>query len=401
MTAESTPLTAEQLAERSGVDVDTVLRYTDLGILEPSGGVYGPREVARIRLARSCEQGGVPMDGVGAAIDAGKLSFAFLDLPQYDFAALSSGTYAEVAAELELPIELIRRVNEALGLPVPEPGDRVREDDLKLLRILRFVSSWGQGGEGMLGSIRVYGESLRRIAEAEAAWYRTHLEKPMLASGMSRIHAMRAASEFGAAYMQFMDQALLDMYHRQQEHVWIDSIVLDIEEALEEMGVHRRLERPPAMCFLDLTGYTRLTEEQGDEVAVELAGNLARIAQSTSQHHGGRPVKWLGDGVMFWFREPAEAVVAALEMVERTPAAGLPPAHVGIAAGPVVRQDGDYYGRTVNLAARVSARAGPSEVLVTTEVVESTSEGAVRFDEVGKAELKGFSVPIVLHRAYR
>lgn len=67
----------------------------------------------------------------------------------------------------------------------------------------------------------------------------------------------------------------------------------------------------------------------------------------------------------------------------------------------MVQQDGDYYGRTVNMAARISAKAGPSEVLVTTEVVEASPEGTVRFDEIGKVELKGFAAPIVLHRAAR
>jgi class 3 adenylate cyclase/DNA-binding transcriptional MerR regulator len=401
MAGNGARLSADELAERTGVDAETVRRYTGLGILEPDGDAYAPRDVARIRLARSCEEGGVPMDGVGEAIAVGALSFDFLDLPQYRFAHLTGQTYGEIADELRLPVELIQHVNEALGLRVPAPDDRVREDDVQLLRILAFVTAWEQGGETLLRSIRVYGDSLRRIAEAEASWYRTRLERPLLESGMDRPQMMQRASEFGAAYMEFMDRALLDMYHRQQEHVWIDHIVLDVEETLEEMGRYRRLERPPAMCFLDLTGYTRLTEEQGDAAAAELAGNLARIAQATSQHHGGRPVKWLGDGVMFWFRDPAEAVVASLEMVERVPDAGLPPAHVGVSAGPIIQQDGDYYGRTVNLAARISARAAPSEVLVTAEVVERASGGGVRFEDVGAVELKGFASPIALHRAER
>ena len=118
------------------------------------------------------------------------------------------------------------------------------------------------------------------------------------------------------------------------------------------------------MCFLDLTGYTRLTEERGDRAAAALATSLADLVEQVSLPHGGQPVKWLGDGVMFHFRRPAQAVVAALEMVERTPEAGLPEAHVGLHAGPVVFQDGDYFGRTVNLAARIAAHAGPGQVLV-------------------------------------
>ncbi len=76
------------------------------------------------------------------------------------------------------------------------------------------------------------------------------------------------------------------------------------------------------MCFLDLTGYTRLTEERGDEAAAELAETLAALVRRLSQEHGGRPVKWLGDGVMFYFQDPAEGVLAALDMVEGVATAG-------------------------------------------------------------------------------
>jgi adenylate cyclase len=144
-----------------------------------------------------------------------------------------------------------------------------------------------------------------------------------------------------------------------------------VEGALERAGLHRRLERPPAMCFLDLSGYTRLTEEPGDEAAADLAARLAGLVRRSAQEHGGTPVKWLGDGVMFCFRQPGAAVLAAVEMVAVVGRHGLPPAHVGIHAGPVIFQEGDYFGRTVNLAARIAAYARPCEVLVSQEVVNA------------------------------
>jgi adenylate cyclase len=140
--------------------------------------------------------------------------------------------------------------------------------------------------------------------------------------------------------------------------VWTEDLVEDIEGELERAGVLGQPERVPAMSFLDLVGYTRLTEERGDQVAAELAETLAVLVRQSSREHGGVPVKWLGDGVMVHYREPAGAVLSALRMVEQLPQAGLPPAHVGVAAGPVVVQGGDYFGRTVNLAARIAVRAG-------------------------------------------
>src|SRR4029450_12033731 len=97
-----------------------------------------------------------------------------------------------------------------------------------------------------------------------------------------------------------------------------------------------------AMCFLDLAGYTKLTEERGDQAAAALVESLAVLVRRSARAHGGVPAKWLGDGVMFYFREPVGAVLAALGMVQELPAAGLPPAHVGVAGGPVGGPGGGY-----------------------------------------------------------
>jgi hypothetical protein len=88
--------------------------------------------------------------------------------------------------------------------------------------------------------------------------------------------------------------------------------------------------------------------------AADLATTVARLVQRSSVQHGGKPIKWLGDGVMFYFRDPGPGVRAALEMVDGLAAAGLPPAHVGLHAGPVLFQEGNYFGQTVNLSARIA-----------------------------------------------
>ena len=127
------------------------------------------------------------------------------------------------------------------------------------------------------------------------------------------------------------------------------------------------------MCFLDITGFTRLTRNAAMPLPPARRG-LSRVVQRTSVEHGGRPVKWLGDGVMFFFPDPGPGVVAALEMVDGVAAAGLPPAHVGLHAGPVLLQQGDYYGQTVNVASRIGEYARPGEVLVSQAVVDACTE---------------------------
>jgi len=112
-------------------------------------------------------------------------------------------------------------------------------------------------------------------------------------------------------------------------------------------------------------------------------------------------VKWLGDGVMLFFPDPGPGVVAALEMMAGVAAAGLPPAHVGLHAGPVIFQEGDYYGQTVNIASRIAEYARPGEVLVSQEVVDAASGSDVTFREIGPVELKGVSGVMSLHAAAR
>jgi adenylate cyclase len=282
------------------------------------------------------------------------------------------------------------------------PEELIREDELEVVPLLQLGLSSGildQVWSTRLG--RGYAEGMRLIAGVEKDVWQARLIAPMLASGADQQTAREQASQLVADlnFTSLYDRALMAAYRRQQELAWTEQLVEDIEDALEETGALGRPERVPAMCFLDLVGYTRLTEEQGDAAAAALAETLALLVDRSAREHGGVPVKWLGDGVMSYFREPAGAVLAALRMVEQLPEAGLPPAHVGVAAGPVVAQGGDYFGRTVNLAARIAAHAGAGQVLVSDSVAESASPEGVTFVALGELRLEGFARPVRLLEA--
>ena len=163
----------------------------------------------------------------------------------------------------------------------------------------------------------------------------------------------------------------------------------------------KRTPSPPAIAFLDLTGYTALTEERGDEAGADLAERLATLVHEAARPHGGNPVKWLGDGVMFHFEDPSAAVLTGLDLVEQTPAAVDVRARVGINAGNVIFRDGDYFGRTVNVASRIADYARPGEVLVSGEVKERWGGDGVRFEEIGPVALKGLREELTLYAASR
>jgi len=395
--------TRQEVAQRAGVDPDYIDRLVELGILTPDAAdAFSPGDVLRARWLQSLEGAGVPLEGLAAAVRDGALSFSYLDATAYDpFGGLSGTTFQQLSASTGIPLELLMVVREAVGFAEPGPEDHVRENELSVLPAIQLQLAKGFRPVVIERWLRVYGDSLRRIVETEAEFWGSEVMTPLLASGMAEGEMLQAQADFGSQMAPLREQVLLAIYHGQQEHAWNRKTVEHVEGALERAGLYRRLDRPPAMCFLDITGYTRLTEERGDAAAADLAGRLAGLVRRSSVEHGGRPVKWLGDGVMFYFREPAAAVLAAVEMTEVVESQGLPPAHVGIHAGPVVFQEGDYFGRTVNLASRIADYASPGEVLVSQEVVDAADGGPVTFTEIGPVELKGVSGPLHLYTARR
>jgi adenylate cyclase len=292
-------------------------------------------------------------------------------------------------------------MRESIGYAEPDPDDLLREGELRIVPLIELQLARGLRPEVIDRSLRVLGESLRRVAETETEWWRTEIQEPRLQEGLNVSDMLEVTNRWGEELMTRSEEALIEIYRAHQEHAWSENFVVTAEDALERAGLQARPPRPPAMCFLDISGYTRLTEERGDEAAAELATHLSALVRQRAEHRRGRVVRWLGDGVMFFFREPGPAVVAAIEMMEDLVGQGLPPAHVGVHAGPVVTLGGDYFGRTVNVASRIADYARPGELLVSQEVVDCSDLDDVVFDEVGPVELKGVASPISLHIARR
>ena len=402
---DSEALGAADLAGLAEVTEAEIGRMVDLGVLVPREGPapFRTTDIQKVRLAMACERAGLPMDTIAEVIRAGRLSFAFMEAAPYQRWALpSTRTFRQVSQDIGISLEDLREILEAMGFAWTSADEPIREDELEVVPLIRLAFSSRLLDQAWLSRVgRVYAEGMRLAAQVENEAYVARFEEPVLASGLGQRGAMELASEIAGEFLPLVDRALMAVYRRQQELIWTEHQVLNIEAALEEAGAIVRPERVPAMCFLDLTGYTRLTEERGDRAAAALADTLAVLVDRLARGQGGRPVKWLGDGVMLHFREPAGAVESALTMVRRVPQAGLPQAHVGVAAGPVVVQGGDYFGRTVNLASRVAARAQAGQVLVTGAVAEAPAPDGVVFSDLGALRLKGFSAPIRVLEARR
>ncbi len=390
-----------EAAERAGLSVEELGRLVELGILKPDAkGRFTTGDVRRAGLVNSLAAAGIPLDGLGAAMQSGRVSLDFLDVPAYErFSALSDLTFAQLADRTGVPVDLLMLIREATGSNPPQPDDHIRDGELPYAAFIELQVAAGFDPIAIQRLLRVTGDSLRRLAESESAWWNSEVMGPAIAAGKQPDDV--AASDFVSRMNVLSERAVIELYRLQQTKAWTANIIDGVESMLAAAGLHSRLEHQPAMCFLDITGYTRLTQEHGDVAAAQLAERLGQLAQRTSIKYGGRPVKWLGDGVMFHFPNPGPGVVAALEMVEGAAGAGLPPAHVGLHSGPVIFQEGDYYGATVNVAARIAEYARPGEVLVTQEVIDAAVGTDVAFRDIGPVELKGVRGAVRLFAASR
>jgi adenylate cyclase len=394
-------LTGTELAARAGVSLDRVQRLKELGVVQAAeaDGSFRPIDVQRIRIAEAFADSGLAVEDLGRLVSEGHVTFPNLEAVFGEPIAASETTLADFAAWLGRGPDLLRRVYTQLGLPQPRDDDRLRADDLEFLHefVLVFdARDVGLGDDFLLRAARLCGDSIRHLVEAMNAMMRDEL-MPALTRSSTDPPQLRAGGPFPAT-----SRLTGWLLRRHLEAVIHGNIVENIEGVMEETGIGRRRElHPPAIAFLDLAGFTRLTGAKGDEEAAKIALRLSDLVQELTASRRGRAVKSLGDGVMLHFREPSEAVSAALDLLDAIPQASLPPARVGITAGPVLFRDGDFFGRAVNVAARITDYARPSEVLVSKTVVEAGAPVGSAFEELGVVELKGISEPLQLFRAIR
>jgi adenylate cyclase len=394
-------LSHDEVAERSGVEPAFVARLIEAGLLQANpDGRFDPLDVRRVGIVHTMLEGGLALETIAEGIRRGVVSLDFIRGEEYArFGGLTPETFEAASARTGVPVDLLASIREALGSGMAHPHDHLREQEQAIVTFVEAQHRAGFRAAAIERLLRTLGDSFRRIAEAEAEWWRSEVIDPSIAAGASP--EALSDSELAVGLTRSAEAAMLAILHAQEVQTWSANIVGGFSQLLAQAGIHQPQNRDPAICFLDITGYTRLTQERGDRAAADLAETLGLVVKRASVERGGRPVKWLGDGVMCLFPNPGSGVVAALDMMDGLVEAGLPPAHVGLHTGPIVIQEGDYYGQTVNMASRIAEYARPSEVLVSRAVVEASSEPSIRFSDIGQVELKGVAGVVELHVARR
>jgi adenylate cyclase len=395
-------LSVDELALRAGTSPEGIAWLVELGILvADADGSFPPTAINRVGLAESLHREGTALEDIGRAVQAGSLSFDFLDQLLPHPSGLLDQTADELAETLGLTLDDLVRLYRAWSLPAPAKGQRVREDDAHTLGVHRAFPEAGMDAATLVAATRFFGDNTRRIAQSQVEFFKANVIDRLYESGMPAKDVLDRVAALSAALQPAGRELLMWLHARHLESQVLQEVVVMLERAMEEAGYARvRPLQPPAIAFLDLSGYTRLTEESGDQAASLLAERLAELANASGSF-AGQVVKTLGDGVMFSFAKPANAVLAGLAMVERADELGLPRARMGVNAGEVVSRDGDYFGRTVNVAARIADFARPGEVLVGEDVLAVARPEGVRFREVGPVLLRGLENPVTVFRAMR
>jgi adenylate cyclase len=394
-----TPLSEAELAVRSGAGLELLRRMVQLGIVPARhDGSYRMSDVVRIRLAQALEGSGISLEDLGQGIAQGYVSFDFADDAMTAPISLLDKSYEQQATELGMSNELLERWRSALGTSRASPDEPIREDDAEMLSMAAFGLSIGLSDHSLLRLLRVFNENFRRIVEHELELFRTEIEHPLLEAGMTEQQMLDQMARLRGRLEPFSGRLATLLHRRQEEHALFQDVIEHVENALDRAGLaQRRIPRPPAIALLEVSGYTRLIEE-GDDDPAEYPVRLGDLVQDALAFDG-RAVSILADVVMLHFTDPGQGVRCALHLVERIHKAGLPTARVGMHAGPVVIRDGEYFGRTVNVANRIADYARPGEVLVSSAVVDAAGPDGFRFEEIGPVTLRGLVGAVDLYLA--
>ena len=388
---------AEALASRTGVEPARIEELARVGILHRGDdGSFAAGDLATARLAFAFEASGVTLEDIGAATTSGvlpELSRLVLGEP----VGLRPQTHADVARELGLDPALMDRFLQALGLPEAEPDAPIRDDDAELLGFGAAAIGAGLPDETVLRTLRVFAEHLDRMAEHQRALFRTDVQDRMIDAGMPRARMLEESAGIRQRLVDLGFRTSFLIHRRLLERQQFENTSEQLELLFDEVGVRRRAgHAPESIVFVDLSGFTRLTEEQGDELAAERSREFANVVRTAAGRHRGRVIKLLGDGAMLHFGSATDAVAAASAVIDLAEATVLPAARAGIAAGPLIRRDGDYFGHTVNLASRICDAAAASSVTATSEVATLTP--GLGWTPIGEATLKGVPEPVALLR---
>jgi adenylate cyclase len=390
-----TRISLSEAARRSGVPASTLKRWAAEKIVPVRRGRWTAAAAAQARVVARMRERGYSLEDLKEAGREGRLAFGFTE-ELFSDADEQRLSVEDVAAETGLEPELVERILVILGTPVHRRRD-VGPEDAEALRHCARVLDAGFPLVAFLQLVRVYAQSMRRIADAEVRLFHLYVHEPLIRDAVPELEMAEEMGELAANILplaapltQYLHQRYLRFFVEQDVvgHMEADATAVDTAEI--ELGhVH------VSLCFIDLTGFTRYTEEEGDIEALDVVENFVASVEATLPREA-TIVKTIGDEVMIVSPDPLSLTEWAVDFLARFEQRPQP--RVGIHYGDAVYRDGDYFGGQVNLAHRVVNRALAGEVLVTDSVCGAiAASDRLQFDGIGQVSLKGFPSPTELY----
>jgi adenylate cyclase len=375
--AASAGLSLQEAAERVGVATSTLRRWARDGLIPRYDGSWSVASVSHAKIVARLRERGHSLREIRQASDEGRLAFGYVEA-LFDTRE-EAFTLAQASRETGLEPALIERVVAALGTTQAQV-DHLSASDVQLLRVVARVLEAGLPLVAMLQLVRVYGQAMARVADAEVRLFHLYVHEPLMRSGATGVETADEMFELTRQLLPLSAPVMDQIHHRYLQHFIEQDVVGHMESDLEGDSVDLGRMRV-AIAFADLAGYTRLTEEAGEIEAVDVVERFVDAVEG-SLPEDARVIKTIGGSDPAALSEWA----VAFQRLER----GRTLPRIALHYGNALYRDGDYYGRDVNIASRVAARAAGGEVLVTRPVVER-ARGDLEFDRIAEVRLKGFT----------
>jgi adenylate cyclase len=382
-------ISLNEAAELSGVSGSTLQRWAASRVIPLRDGRWTRSAAAQARVVARLRARGHSLEDLRSAVREGRLAFGYVE----DLLPETGRTLrpAEVAERTGLEEALIERLMALLGTPTALER-RLTSQDAGAIDEMASILDAGFPLVALLQLTRVYAQAIRKIAEAEVRLFHLYVHEPLIRDGVPALEMAEQMEELVRGLLP-RTAPLMNYMHTRYLRFYIEQDVIGHMEA--ELGPSRQLARVQmTFCFVDLTGFTRYTEEEGDEEALDLVERFVETVEATLPAEAVI-VKTIGDEVMVVSPDPVTLTEWAVGFLSLFPARPRP--RVGIHFGRAVYRDGDYFGGDVNLAHRVVNRALGGEVLVTAAVADAIgASGYLEFDPIGEVELPGFPAPVEL-----
>jgi adenylate cyclase len=384
-----------EAAEEAGVTPDTLRRWARSGLIP---GANGNREwsrpaVAHARIVARLRDRGHSLEEIREASDEGRLAYGFVEELFPD--RHGANTIDDVAEETGMEPGLIERIWTGLGFPRDEL-DQLTDEDVEATRYIASVLEAGLPLVALLQLVRVYGQAVSRIADAEVRLFHLYVHEPLMRDGVPGLEMAEEMEDLARGVLPLATPIMDYLHQRYLQHSVEQDMVGHMEVEFDENEELGRV--PVAIAFVDLAGYVRFTEEAGEEEAFSTVERFIDTVTETLPDDA-RVVKTIGDEVMVVSSDVQALTDWAVGFQRLYRERPMP--RIGIHTGVVLYRDGDYFGREVNLAARIVARAGGGEVIVSDAVMDQVkTSGWLQFDDIGEVKLKGFDEPTRLFRAH-